>query len=125
MGDARFDFYGLYLRWFDDWLKGIDNGVARTPKVQIFVMGKNQWRGEQEWPLRRTKFTRFYLRSDGRANSRMGTGLLTTEPPHAEPSDRFAYDPATPVPSVGGPDFGSPLQGMRASYLVLPVIPEN
>jgi putative CocE/NonD family hydrolase len=114
VGDARFDFYGLYLRWFDYWLKGIDNGVTRMPKVQIFVMGKNQWRGEEEWPLARTEFTRFYLRSDGRANSRTGTGLLSTDPPGAEPSDRFVYDPASPVPSTGGPDFGTPLPGRVA-----------
>lgn len=114
VGDARIDFYGLYLRWFDYWLKGIDNGVTRMPKVQIFVMGKNQWRGEQEWPLARTQFTRFYLRSDGRANSRTGTGLLSIEPPESEPADRFHYDPASPVPSTGGPDFGTPLAGMVA-----------
>jgi len=114
LGDARFDFYGLYLRWFDRWLKGIDNGVTRMPKVQIFVMGKNQWRGEEEWPLRRTRFTKFYLRSDGRAQSRTGTGVLSIEPPRREPSDTFEYDPARPVASVGGPDFGTPLPGLIA-----------
>jgi putative CocE/NonD family hydrolase len=114
LGDARFDFYGLYLRWFDRWLKGIDNGVTRMPKVQIFVMGKNQWRGEEEWPLRRTRFTKFYFRSDGRAQSRTGTGVLSIESPRREPSDTFEYDPASPVPSVGGPDFGTPLPGLIA-----------
>jgi hypothetical protein len=55
-------------------LKGIDNGITQMPKLQIFVMGRNQWRGENEWPLARTRFTRYYLHSDGRANSRLGTG---------------------------------------------------
>lgn len=114
VGDARLDFYGIYLRWFDYWLKGIDNGVTRMPKLQIFVMGRNQWRGENEWPLARTQFTRYYLHSDGRANSRLGTGTISTTAPGSEPPDTYVYDPASPVPSIGGPDFGVPLQGHTA-----------
>ncbi len=106
LGDAQFDFYGTYVRWFEYWLKGIENGVTKMPKVQIFVMGRNQWRGEQEWPLARTHFTKFYLHSGGHANSRFGTGVLSTEPPGDEAPDHFAYDPQTPVPTVGGPDLG-------------------
>jgi putative CocE/NonD family hydrolase len=101
-GDARFDYWGTYLRWYERWLKGVDNGVTRMPKVQIFVMGRNQWRGENEWPLARTKFTPYYLRSAGRANSRMGDGVLSPVAPRNEPADRFTYDPATPVWTVGG-----------------------
>ena len=114
VGDARFDFYGLYVRWFDYWLKGIDNGVTGMPRIQIFVMGRNQWRGEHEWPLARTRFTKYYLHSDGRANSRLGTGALSLTPPASEPADSYTYDPAAPVPTVGGPDFGVPLQGHTA-----------
>jgi putative CocE/NonD family hydrolase len=66
-------------------------------------MGKNEWRGENEWPLARTKYTKYYLHSDGHANSRFGTGKLSLEQPGKEPPDRFVYDPRTPVPTVGGP----------------------
>jgi putative CocE/NonD family hydrolase len=114
IGDARLDFYGIYLRWFDYWLKGIDNGVTRMPKLQVFVMGRNRWRAENEWPLARTRFTKYYLHSDGRANSRNGTGTISTTPPGSEPSDRYVYDPASPVPTIGGPDFGTPLPGHTA-----------
>lgn len=103
VGDARFDFHGAYLRWFDHWLKGMDNEVTRMPKVQIYVMGRNQWRAESEWPLARTEFTRYYLHSDGGANSRSGTGTLATVLPGDEPGDTIVYDPGNPVPSVGGP----------------------
>jgi len=103
LGDARFEFYSLYLEWFDHWLKGIDNGVTKRPKVMLYVMGKNAWRGEQEWPLARTKYTRYYLHSDGHANSRTGTGMLSTAAPLQEPPDRYTYDPGNPVPSRGGP----------------------
>jgi uncharacterized protein len=103
LGDARFGHVALYRRWFDHWLKGIDNGVEHEPKVQLYVMGKNVWRAEREWPLARTRFTPFYLHSQGNANSLWGDGNLSTIAPVAEPSDRYSYDPRTPVPSRGGP----------------------
>ena len=103
VGDAQFDFWGTYLKWFDYWLKGIDNGITKMPKVQIYVMGRNKWRAEQEWPLARTQFTKFYFHSDGNAHSRFGTGTLSTAAPDKEPSDVYVYDPKTPTPSVGGP----------------------
>ena len=106
LGDTQFDFYGTYIGWFDFWLKGIDNGITRRPKIQLYVMGKNQWRGEEEWPLARTQFTRYYLHSDGKANSRFGTGLLSAAAPAEETSDHYTYDPQSPVPTVGGPDLG-------------------
>src|SRR5579859_57664 len=55
----------LTRRWFDYWLKGIDNGITREPPVKLFVMGANAWRDEQEWPLARTQYTPFYLHSTG------------------------------------------------------------
>jgi putative CocE/NonD family hydrolase len=107
VGDARFDFFGLYLRWFDHWLRDADNGVTTMPRFQLYVMGRNQWRGEAEWPLARTEWTKYYLRSAGRANGRLGDGTLSLTAPGREPADRFSYDPATPVPSLGGPDWGA------------------
>jgi putative CocE/NonD family hydrolase len=101
-GDAQFDFWGTYLKWYDHWLRGIDNGVTGMPKVQIFVMGRNEWRGESEWPLARTRWTPFYLHSGGRANSRMGDGTVSTTMPKNEPADHFTYDPGSPVWTVGG-----------------------
>lgn len=99
MGDTRFPYDDLYVRWFDHWLKGADNGVTREPKVRIYVMGANRWREEHEWPLKRTAFTKYYLHSDGHASTRAGTGSLSMQAPRSEPSDRFRYDPANPVPS--------------------------
>lgn len=110
--EAVIDLRGYELRWFDHWLKGIDTGIMNEPPVRIFVMGANHWRDECEWPLARTFFTRFYLHSGGRANSRFGDGWLSLEPPGEEPPDRYDYDPANPVPfiteptsnQIGGPD---------------------
>jgi putative CocE/NonD family hydrolase len=96
---ATVDIAGLHLRWYDCWLKGIDNGVREEPPVRLFVMGDNAWRNEQEWPLARTKFTRYYFHSGGRANSRFGDGGLSTAVPGDEPFDSYLYDPRNPVPS--------------------------
>jgi putative CocE/NonD family hydrolase len=107
VGDARFDFFGLYLRWFDHWLKGVDNGITGMPRFQFYTIGRNQWRGESEWPLARTQWTKYYLHSGGRANSRMGDGALGLAAPRNEPADSLVYDPGLPVPSLGGPDWGA------------------
>jgi uncharacterized protein len=103
LGDARFGYWDVYLRWFEHWLKGVDNGVTSMPKVRLYVMGRNVWRDEQEWPLARTRYVKYYLRSDGRANSRFGDGTLSDAAPANEAADSYVYDPAAPVPSVGGP----------------------
>ncbi|MBI4499975.1 MAG: CocE/NonD family hydrolase [Gemmatimonadetes bacterium] len=103
VGDAQFDHWGAYGKWFEYWLKGVDNGVTSMPKLQIYVMGRNRWRAEQEWPLARTRFTKYYLHSDGKANGSAGAGTLSPAAPRSEPPDSFTYDPKDPVPSRGGP----------------------
>ena len=100
--NAGMDIPGVHLRWYDQRLKGIDTGIDDEPPIRIFVMGKNIWRDEHEWPLARTQYTKFYLRSRGRANSLYGDGELSREPPENEPTDGFTYDPDNPVPTVGG-----------------------
>ena len=103
IGDARLDFYRIYLDWFDYWLKGIDNGLMDVPRVRYYTMGRNEWRSADQWPLPEVQYTNYYLRSGGEANSRHGDGWLSTEPPGEEPADFFVYDPGNPVPSTGGP----------------------
>ena len=100
--NAVFDMKPVFLRWFDHWLKGIDNGVSVDAPIQIFVMGDNSWRDEKEWPLARTQYTNYYIQSGGHANSAIGDGVLTTLQPKGAGTDVFSYDPANPVPSMGG-----------------------
>jgi putative CocE/NonD family hydrolase len=93
----------LQLAWFDHWLKGTDNGADHEAPVRVFVMGANRWREAADWPIPGTRFTKYYLRSLGEANTRFGNGRLETEAPAAdEPADHYRYDPADPVPSKGG-----------------------
>jgi putative CocE/NonD family hydrolase len=101
--EAGIDLLGLHLRWYDRRLRDLENGIDDEPPVRIFVMGANTWRDEREWPLARTHYTPYYLRSGGRANSLFGDGALSTTPPAADgPADSYDYDPADPVPTLGG-----------------------
>ena len=100
--DAYVLTYEIMWRWFDYWLKGIDDGIMDEPPVRIFVMGRNRWREENEWPLARTVYTPCYLHSEGKANALHGDGLLSMNAPADEKCDTFAYDPRDPVPTRGG-----------------------
>ncbi len=100
--EARIELHEHLLRWFDYWLKDIESGLLDEPPVSIFVMGENRWRAEQDWPLARTHYVKWYLHSGGSANSLDGDGALSTSPPAEEPYDVYTYDPADPVPTRGG-----------------------
>jgi putative CocE/NonD family hydrolase len=112
-----------------EWLSAVlHRGAAAPPPVRIFVMGANTWRSEREWPLERTVRARYFLASDGNANTRHGDGSLRREqrPAGQSPPDVFSYDPADPVPfisdhasssQIGGPDDYSAVEE-RADVLV-------
>jgi len=106
--NATIDIGVIERRWFDRWLKDERNGIMEEAPVKIFVMGINQWRDEQEWPLARTRYTRYYLHSNGKANTLHGDGVLDVESPRDETSDIFKYDPNDPVPTNGGSNLTLP-----------------
>ena len=95
------------LRWFDRWLKGIDNGVEGDTPVRLFVMGAGEpyktkegrlfvggvWRDEREWPLSRAVSTDYFLHADG---------TLSANAPGDAPPTRYDFDPGRPVPTIGG-----------------------
>lgn len=105
--DAGIDLNAFELRWFDHYLKGIDNGVDREAPVRIYVMGGGDghktadgrifvgghWRDEKEWPLARAVETNYYLH---------GEGLLSTDKPVAHEPLKYLFDPHHPVPTFGG-----------------------
>jgi len=94
----------LTLRWYDSIFKGVSNEVEREKPVKIFVMGKNEWRDEDDWPLARAKNTRYYLHSvNGGAGGLGGNGTLSTAAPAEEKADQYVYDPGDAVPTIGGP----------------------
>jgi hypothetical protein len=99
---AEFDENTATLDWYDYLFLGKQNQFAGKP-VRIFVMGKNAWRDEEAWPLERAKATRYFLHSVRNANSVSGNGTLSVAGAGAEAADVYVYDPANPVPTVGGP----------------------
>ena len=99
--DGRFGGETIFS-WYDYLFKGVQNRFAGR-RVKIFVMGTNEWHDEDDWPPQRSRNTKYFLHSAGRANSMRGDGSLSTVIPRTEPADNFLYDPAHPVPTVGGP----------------------
>lgn len=94
------DMTELHLDFFRHALAG---ETLEAPRVRIFVMGANEWRDEDDWPLARARTERRYLHSAGQANTAAGDGALSPSAPAADaPPDRYVYDPSDPVPTVGG-----------------------
>jgi putative CocE/NonD family hydrolase len=100
--EAALDLTGIQLRWFDRWLRGEEDGADREAPVTLFVMGRDAWRTEADWPLPDTRRRPYYLHSAGQANTLHGDGALSTEPPGDEPPDVYLYNPLRPAPTVGG-----------------------
>ncbi|TCT26074.1 CocE/NonD family hydrolase [Thermomonas haemolytica] len=106
MGDASFPVDQQIWAFFDRWLKNQPKAFpAETPHVRYFTMGLNRWQSDAQWPPKAAQPVRLYLRSNGRANSLEGDGVLSFEAPRGtEPADRYRYDPANPVQTIGGGD---------------------
>jgi putative CocE/NonD family hydrolase len=102
VGDARLDYDGLVYGWFDYWLKGENNGILETPRVQYYLMGKNEWKQSETWPPSNVQNVNMYLESEGTANSLYGDGVLIAEMPSSPGKDQYLYDPLNPVTSYGG-----------------------
>ena len=90
----------LQVRWFDHWLKGIDNGLAAEAAVRLFEMGTGTWREFEQWPARER--SELYLGSKGRASIDPEDGVLAGSPPASEGEDAIVHDPWRPVPATGG-----------------------
>jgi predicted acyl esterase len=92
------------IRWFDYWMKGVDNGVKTDPPIRYFVMGDtrdpaapgNVWKTADAWPPRATP-TSYYLAANH---------ALTTRPPAGAAQVSFVYDPSNPAPTAGGNNLG-------------------
>ncbi len=103
------DYFAIADAWFRAWLKDDPSGIDEWPPIQLFVMGANTWRGENEWPLARTQYTDFYLHSGGNANTPSGDGVLSRQAPSEEAPDHYTYDPRDPVMTLySGPGQQEP-----------------
>lgn len=101
---AIIDLNGLMLKFFAKHLAGEDHYSKPEPRCRIFIMGENRWYELEDWPVPGAKNSRFYLHSDGSANSLFGDGKLSLNPPDKkETADKFTYDPDNPIPYVTDP----------------------
>ncbi len=101
------------LRWFDYWLEGIDNGIMDEPPVSYYMRAsarrgeasaKNGWRTAEQWPPLGSKPVRLYLQPD--------RSLGWTAPSQNAAPTAYRFDPANPVPTVGGLNLTLPLGPM-------------
>ena len=82
------------IRFLDHWLKGIDTGIMDEPPVKLLIRtggGKNyRWRRENEWPLRRTRWTKYYLNATPPRGAQDVEGTLGVEAPRARKSVAYS-----------------------------------
>jgi putative CocE/NonD family hydrolase len=83
----------LQLEWFQRHLVPGSAPESAEAPVRIFVMGIDEWRDEPAWPLERAHKERWFLAPEG--------GLSPVNEPGQAVSE-FFYDPAEPVPTLGG-----------------------
>jgi uncharacterized protein len=93
----------VILAWYDYLFKGIKNEFATDKPVKLFVMGANEYRQEDDWPPPQAHPTKYFLHSNGKANSLRGDGSISTSAPKSEVADTYVYNPANPAPTIGGP----------------------
>jgi hypothetical protein len=87
---TSFDMVAEHLRFFDRWLKGIDNGVSDEPPIYYVTLNapqEKEWRFTPEWPIPGNKSTDYYLSSEAGKGS-----LQLSAPQAAEAKDDYTAD---------------------------------
>lgn len=107
-GEAGLDAgFSDEMRWFDHWLKGVDNGIMNEPAMTYYHMAsarkgaasdKNRLIRTNTWPPA-ARDTRYYLHADG--------ALSTQRPSAPGASTNYRFDPANPVPTLGGANYNN------------------
>lgn len=110
--DRKESYSKLLGRWFDARMRGRDTGIDDEPRVKVFVMGENRWRGLEAWPPP-SQAQRWHLHAGAgeapgaapaTAVAAVGSaGRLALEAPADEAAPSvFWLDPDDPVPTRGG-----------------------
>ena len=97
----------LIGRWFDHWLKGVDNDIMNAPPIAICDGVTREWRYENEYPLARTQWTKFYLRANPASPaSQAPWGAISTDAPADEQPDSYRTPDCIPAAFAGKPVLG-------------------
>jgi predicted acyl esterase len=119
-----------HLAFFDYWLKGEDNGIMDAPPVRVQVRtgnGAHYVLEEQEWPLARTTYPRWYLDAtptDWIGDPRRDDLLrITTDIPSTESSASYSaeLDRGHPIPAPTGYVGGTPRWSTGVSFISEPM----
>ena len=90
--------------FLDCWVRGAANAFdSKEPSISYYQMGVDQWRATSTWPPAGTRDRKYYLQRD--------KSLSTSVPKSAPAAVSFRYDPAKPVPTVGGHVLDPALKG--------------
>ena len=146
---AGLDMGAEHLRWFDYWLKGIDNGIMDEPPIHFYTMGtppgEDPWNTSHVWPLPEAPKGRvigrhevpwhFRISLQGTDFGSSNNGLLTVIKPLDRSMDLYQvdYSASSGKPSRwsntygdGGSDFAygdmsaNDLKGLTYTSMVLP-----
>jgi putative CocE/NonD family hydrolase len=96
-GSDGFDLGAERQRWFDHWLKGVDNGIDREPPLRYFVIdapADSAWRSATTWPIPESTPTEYFF-AEGKSGtvSSSNDGVLAATPPATRPgSDSRTID---------------------------------
>ncbi len=109
------DLKGEMERWFDYWLKGIDNGIMDEEPIKYYTMGDNEWKTATKWPVQSSTKQKWYFNEEksGSADS-LNDGGLSKKVSRTKEAHEYAYDPAKPNITIGG-------QNLYDSYGVGPM----
>ncbi|MCZ6634750.1 MAG: CocE/NonD family hydrolase [bacterium] len=102
---AQLDLQLIMIRWFDHWLKNIDNSIDQDPPVRYFVMGSEKWKSADTWPPEHLQEQTFYFHSQGDADQLEGSGTLSQTAPEGDATDTYTYDPNDPMPTLWTPNL--------------------
>jgi uncharacterized protein len=96
----------LQVRWFDQFLKGVDTGLLHESPVHLFEMGSNQWRQFDQFPSGKPNVYELATTGLAAMGDREGSLVEMGDRHHSSDAsstiDFFVHDPWRPVPSLGG-----------------------
>lgn len=103
--EAQVELTDLRIRWFDCWLKGIENGVRREPAVRYFVLGSHRWKSAPAWPPPGGAEQAWRLGAMKDARGIGGDGTLALNAAGGSEADGYRYDPTDPAPTLWDKDY--------------------
>ena len=93
----RYDMDLICLSWLEHYLRGVENGINRTPAVEYYTMGTNQWKTAENWPVPGTQELSLYLDGNHENAGTENKGRLSPDAPSASSLDSYVYDPKNPA----------------------------